>query len=160
MFHQKKIILVIDSQVGDHQIEMGRRSLVNEGYETEIFRLSGYFTEDSASDFYRFAAECRVSPQQLDSEFNKARSDKMTYGIPGTDLRDITFEEYCWKYVSIVLMRAIGTLKDIGCVIGTNRAAVNYLVDHLLLEANVTGIVVPKQCEVQSNLDLTKTTYM
>jgi hypothetical protein len=161
MYRQPKIILVIDNAVSDKDCQFGVNTLENQGFTAEIFRLSGYFTHDPVEDFYRFAAECKVSPQELNSEFQRAKEYGMTSGINGVDIRDITFEEYCWKYVSIVLKRAIGTLKDVGCVVGTNPKAVNYLVDHLRVDANVSGIVVPKSFEVQDTLDLEqKTTFL
>lgn len=154
MFQPKKIVLVIDNYPTDKDCQFGVNRLVNQGYRAEIFRISGFFTNDPVEDFYRFAADCRVSPQELDREFAKAKH-------PMTGSAEVTFEDFCWTYVSRVLYRAVGTLKDIGCVIGTDSQAVGYLVKHLEVEADVSGIVVPKYSEVQDFLDLEqKTTFL
>lgn len=147
MLRKKKIILVLDEHVTDRNCHFSVLSLENQGFSVEIFRLDGFFTNDPLLDLYRCASECQVSPQQLDCNFREAQDRGMTYGEKGVDIRDITFEEYCWPYVSEALLSKIGTLEDIGCVIGTNREAVNYLVIHLCKITNVSGTVFLKNSE-------------
>jgi hypothetical protein len=125
-----KIVLMIDDIVTENNALFGINTLMNAGHRVELYRINNYFTGNLTSDLYRFAAECKVSETQLNSEF---RANKQDY----TD-----FGDFCWEFISRVLVRDVGRLDDIECVVGTNMEAVHYLVDHLRIRNSHTMAIV------------------
>lgn len=140
---QEKVILVID-EVGEKQCGFAQKAIESRGYRPRIVKLFGYFTGNPIEDFYRFAAECGVSPDKLDTDYLAAKNSGITYGTEGVDMRDISLEEFCWQYVVQVLLRDIGSLDGISHVIGTDQRAVDYLVQHLRDAFAVSGTVATK----------------
>jgi len=127
-----KIVLMIDDIVTDNHALFGINTLMNAGHHVELYRINNYFTGDLAADLYRFAGECKVSETQLNSEF---RAVKQNYA---------NFADFCWDFVARVLVRDIGKLDDIECVVGTKPEAVHYLVDHLRILNGNTMAIVPE----------------
>ena len=140
-----KIVLMIDDIVTENNALFGINTLMNAGHQVELYRINNYFTGDLTRDLYRFAAECRVSEQQLNSEYRalNQRAFEKEDGS-GWQQLDQTFEDFCWDFVARVLVRDVGKLNDIACVVGINAEAVRYLVDRLRIRNGETMAIVPE----------------
>lgn len=140
-----KIVLMIDDIVTENNALFGINTLMNAGHRVELYRINNYFTGDLARDLYRFAAECRVSEQQLNSEFRalNQRAFEKEDGS-GWEQLEHNFEEFCWDFVARVLVRDVGRLDDIACVVGINAEAVHYLVYNLRIRNGETMAIIPE----------------
>jgi predicted neutral ceramidase superfamily lipid hydrolase len=117
---------------------------MNAGHQVELYRINNYFTGDLARDLYRFAAECRVSEQQLNSEYRTLTQRAFEKEDGPWEQYGQSFADFCWDFVARVLVRDVGKLDDIECVVGTNAEAVHYLVDHLRIRNGSAIAIVPE----------------
>jgi hypothetical protein len=93
---------------------------------------------------YRFAAECRVGEQQLNSEYRTLTQRAFEKEDGPWEQYGQSFADFCWDFVARVLVRDVGKLDDIECVVGTNAEAVHYLVDHLRIRNGSAMAIVPE----------------
>ena len=139
-----KIVLMIDDIVTENNALFGINTLMNAGHRVEVYRINNYFTDNLTKDLYRFAAECRVSEQQLNSEYRALNQRAFEKEDGAWEQYEQSFEDFCWDFVARVLLRDVGKLDDIGCVVGTNAEAVHYLVDHLRIRNGTAMAIVPE----------------
>lgn len=139
-----KIVLMIDDIVTENNALFGINTLMNAGHRVEVYRINNYFTDNLTKDLYRFAAECRVSEQQLNSEYRALNQRAFEKEDDAWEQYEQSFEDFCWDFVARVLVRDVGKLDDIGCVVGTNAEAVHYLVDHLRIRNGSAMAIVPE----------------
>lgn len=139
-----KIVLMIDDIVTENNALFGINTLMNAGHRVEVYRINNYFTDNLTKDLYRFAAECRVSEQQLNSEYRALNQRAFEKEDGAWEQYEQSFEDFCWDFVARVLVRDVGKLDDIGCVVGTNAEAVHYLVDHLRIRNGSAMAIVPE----------------
>ncbi len=139
-----KIVLMIDDIVTENNALFGINTLMNAGHRVEVYRINNYFTDNLTKDLYRFAAECRVSEQQLNSEYRALNQRAFEKEDGAWEQYEQSFEDFCWDFVARVLVRDVGKLDDIGCVVGTNAEAVHYLVDHLRIRNGTAMAIVPE----------------
>jgi len=139
-----KIVLMIDDIVTENNALFGINTLMNAGHRVEVYRINNYFTDNLTKDLYRFAAECRVSEQQLNSEYRALNQRAFEKEDGAWEQYEQSFADFCWDFVARVLVRDVGKLDDIGCVVGTNAEAVHYLVDHLRIRNGTAMAIVPE----------------
>ncbi|GDX62585.1 hypothetical protein LBMAG34_1190 [Candidatus Saccharibacteria bacterium] len=139
-----KIVLMIDDIVTENNALFGINTLMNAGHRVEVYRINNYFTDNLTKDLYRFAAECRVSEQQLNSEYRALNQRAFEKEDGAWEQYEQSFTDFCWDFVARVLVRDVGKLDDIGCVVGTNPEAVHYLVDHLRIRNGTAMAIVPE----------------
>ena len=139
-----KIVLMIDDIVTENNALFGINTLMNAGHRVELYRINNYFTGDLARDLYRFAAECRVGEQQLNSEYRTLTQRAFEKEDGPWEQYGQSFADFCWDFVARVLVRDVGKLDDIECVVGTNAEAVHYLVDHLRIRNGSAMAIVPE----------------
>lgn len=139
-----KIVLMIDDIVTENNALFGINTLMNAGHQVELYRINNYFTGDLARDLYRFAAECRVGEQQLNSEYRTLTRRAFEKEDGPWEQYGQSFADFCWDFVARVLVRDVGKLDDIECVVGTNAEAVHYLVDHLRIRNGSAMAIVPE----------------
>jgi hypothetical protein len=135
---------MIDDIVTENNALFGINTLMNAGHQVELYRINNYFTGDLARDLYRFAAECRVGEQQLNSEYRTLTRRAFEKEDGPWEQYGQSFADFCWDFVARVLVRDVGKLDDIECVVGTNAEAVHYLVDHLRIRNGSAMAIVPE----------------
>jgi len=139
-----KIVLLIDDIVTENNALFGINTIMNAGHRVELYRISNYFTDDLTKDMYRFAAECRISEQQLNSEYRAVNQRAFEKEDGHWEQYEQSFEDFCWDFVARVLVRDVGKLDDIECVVGIDAVAVHYLVDHLRIRNGSAMAIVPE----------------
>lgn len=139
-----KTVLLIGDDVTENHALFGINTIMNAGHQVELYRISNYFSEDLTKDMYRFAAECRVSEGQLNSEYRLLNQRAFEKEDGPWEQYEQSFEDFCWNFVSRVLVRDVGSIDDIACVVGTNAPAVRYLVDHLRIRSGEVMAIVPE----------------